>query len=161
MWDAPRMLNYRNQGAPWMLNYPGCTLNFKLQKPGCILKVKSHARAHPAFNFVLLHFMHGHWIPYEAIIEMPMDLYWIIKSCNSPNFYDTCHTFMTLHCIILTACFYKKCAADDQSTFKSESLSCVFVFWLVRNVVHWPFNIWQNKVPGRIDMFSVQEKCLF
>ena len=84
MCGAPWMLNYRNQGASWMLscriydvlwmsNYPGCTLNFELQKPGCILKVRSHK--HLALNYkkkilshfsVLLHFMHGHWIPNEA-----------------------------------------------------------------------------------------------
>ena len=41
---------------------------------------------------VLLHSMHGHRIPHEAPTEMHID----IKSCNTPNFYDTYHTFMTI-----------------------------------------------------------------
>ena len=56
--------------------------------------------------------MHGHRIPHEALTEMHID----IKSCNTPNFYDTYHTFMTLYCIGLTACCYKKRVAEDQST---------------------------------------------
>ena len=35
-----------------------------------------------------------------------------IKSCNTPTFYDTYHTFMTLYCIVLTTCFYKKRVAE-------------------------------------------------
>ena len=42
-----------------------------------------------------------------------------IKSCNTPNFYDTYHTFMTPYCIVLATCFYKKRAAEDQITCKS------------------------------------------
>ena len=59
--------------------------------------------------------MHGHRIPDEAPIEMHID----IKSCNTPNFYDTYHTFMTFYCIVLTTWFYKKRAAEDQSTCES------------------------------------------
>ena len=59
--------------------------------------------------------MHGHRIPHEAPTEVHID----IKSCNTPNFYDTYHTFMTLYCIVLTTCCYKKRAAEDQSTCKS------------------------------------------
>ena len=69
---------------------------------------------HPALNYeislFLSHFsvlflsMHGHRIPHEAPTEMHID----IKSCNTPNFYDTYHTFLTLCCIVLTTYCYKK-----------------------------------------------------
>ena len=59
--------------------------------------------------------MHGHRIPHEATTEMHID----IKSSNTPSFYDTYYTFMTLSCIVLTTCIYKKRAAEDQSTCKS------------------------------------------
>ena len=59
--------------------------------------------------------MHGHRIAHEALTEMHID----IKSCNTPNFYDTYYTFMTLYCIVLITCFYKNRAADDQNTCKS------------------------------------------
>ena len=56
--------------------------------------------------------------------------------------------FMTLITLLWLsiALFYKKRAAEDQSTCKSISLFCGFAFWLVRTVVHWPVNIWQNKL---------------
>ena len=58
--------------------------------------------------------MNSYRIPHEAQTEMHID----IKSCNTPYFYDTYPTFMTLYCIVLT-CFYKKRAPEDQSTCKS------------------------------------------
>ena len=63
---------------------------------------------------VSLRSVHGHRIPHEAPAEMHID----IKRCNTPNFYYTYHTFMTLYCIVLTTCFYEKRAAEDQSTCK-------------------------------------------
>ena len=48
--------------------------------------------------------------------QAPTEMHISIKSCNILNFYDTYHTFMTLYCIVLTTCFYKKRAAEDQST---------------------------------------------
>ena len=63
--------------------------------------------------------MHGHKIPHEARTEMHID----IKSCNTSKFYDTYHTFMTLYCIVLTTCFYKKPAAEDQTPVKVNPFS--------------------------------------
>ena len=69
---------------------------------------------HPALNYeislflshisVLLRFMNGHRIPSEAPTEMHID----IKSCNTLNFYDTYHTFMTLYCNVLRTCFFTR-----------------------------------------------------
>ena len=119
MWGAPRMLNYRNEDAPWWLscrildaskmeNYPGRTLNFKRLKPGCT-PCKSHKPGCiKLWNFLI--FFHTFLFCFVLCMVTesqmgPEKKHVDIKRCNTPNFYDTYHTFMILYCIVMTTCF--------------------------------------------------------
>ena len=63
--------------------------------------------------------MHGHRFPHEAPTAMHID----IKNCNTSNFYDTYHIFMTLYCIVLITCFRRSVQQKIKAHVKVNPLS--------------------------------------
>ena len=99
------------------------TLKVKSQKPGCTL----HLIKYDIFFLFLSHFsgllqsMHNHRLPHEAPAEMHID----IKSCNTPNFYDTYHTFMTLYLYFFDNMFLQEaCSRRSKHLLKLIPFLC-------------------------------------
>ena len=76
----------------------------------------------------------------------PQQKYTLISKVAIPLILITLITLLWLSIALFWQHFFTEGAAEDQSTYKSLSLFCDFAFWLVRTVVHWPVNIWQNKL---------------
>ena len=121
---------------------------------------------HPALNyeislflshfFVLLHSMHGHRIPHEARTEMHID----IKSCNTPNFYDTYHTFMTLCCIVLTTCFTRSVPLKIKAPVKVNPFLC-FCFLIGQDLCALTSQYLAEQAPGCMNIRHIMTCALF